>query len=200
MISAIILAAGESERMDKCKQLLKICGKNMVEKVVETVKDSQVDETIVVLGHKADQVLEKLPEENLKIVFNPDYQKGMSTSLKAGIRKLGEETEAVLIVLADQPLVEPEVINRMIKEYEENDGLILAPVYEGERGNPVILDISLKDEMMNVEGDVGARNILKNRGEDFRKIEVGTPSVVMDVDTREDVEKIEKVREDIHGK
>lgn len=200
MISAIILAAGESERMDKCKQLLKICGKNMVEKVVETVKDSQVDETIVVLGHKADQVLEKLPEEDLKIVFNPDYQNGMSTSLKAGIRGLGEETEAVLIVLADQPLVEPEVINRMIKEYEDSDDLILAPVYEGERGNPVLLDISLKDEMMGIEGDIGARNILKNREKDFRKVEVETPSVVMDVDTREDVEKIEKMREDIHGK
>ncbi len=200
MISAIILAAGESERMGSCKQLLNIGEKTMIERVFETVMCSQVDEIIIVLGYNAEQIQDKLPESGFEVIYNPDFREGMGSSLKTGIGEVGEDAEAVLIVLADQPLLEPEVIDRLIERYEESDDLIVAPAYKGERGHPVLLDISLKKELMNIEGDIGARNILKNRKKDFSKIEVETPSVVMDIDTNKDIEKIERMRKYKHEK
>ncbi len=117
MISSIILAAGESERMSSCKQLLKIAGESMISRVVRAVEASKVDEIIIVIGHRADKVREVLPSGDFDIVFNPNYREGMSTSLRAGVDRLGADSEAVLIVLGDQPLVEPEVIDKLIRTY-----------------------------------------------------------------------------------
>ncbi len=194
MISAIILAAGESDRMGICKQLLDIDGRTMIERVVETVNNSKVDEIIIVLGNKSDQIREKLNIDEVETVYNPDFQKGMSTSLKAGIKETGEAAEAFLIVLGDQPLLESEVIDKLVKRYKSSQKTIIAPAYQGKRGHPVLLDISLRDELMEIEGDIGARNILQNRKEEVCEIEVETPSVVFDVNTREDLEKLENMK------
>lgn len=120
LISAVVLAAGRSERMRPSKQLLEIEGRTMVRRVVSSTLDSQVDETIVVLGYKADQVAREIPEEDVGIVMNSDFEEGMSTSLKAGLEGVGEDRDAVVVVLADQPLLEPWLIDRLIEEYERN--------------------------------------------------------------------------------
>lgn len=192
MISAIVLAAGKSERMDRCKQLANFGDKCMVDQVISSVEKSKVGEIIVVLGHRAEDIRRKISKRDVKMVINEEYEEGMSTSLKAGLLKVSDRTDAVLAVLADQPLIEPETIDRLIDEYRKSESSIVAPIYKGVRGNPVILDISLRDKLMNIRGDIGARNILNDRRDEIREVEVDTPSVVFDVNTREDLEKVRK--------
>lgn len=194
MISAVILAAGKSERMQDCKQLLKIGGKPMIKSVVSSVLESNVDETVVVLGYRAREVADELPGGDIKTVVNPDFEEGMSTSLKSGLKKISADSNAVLIVLADQPLLETEVINHLINEYERTDHHIVAPIYKGQRGNPVLIDISLKSDLLKIRGDVGAREILENRKYEVLLVEVNTPSVMLDVNTAEDVKKVRDFR------
>lgn len=192
MISAIVLAAGKSERMDRCKQLVNFGDKYMVDQVISSVEKSKVGEIIVVLGHRAEDIRRKISRRDVKMVINEEYEGGMSTSLKAGLLEVSDRTDAVLVVLADQPLIEPETIDRLIDEYRKSESSIVAPIYKGVRGNPVILDISLRDEIMSIRGDIGARNILNDRRDEIRKVEVDTLSVVFDVNTKEDLEKVRK--------
>lgn len=194
MISAIILSAGESERMRSCKQLLKIGGKSMIERVVSSVLESNVDETVVVLGFRAKEVASELPEGDIKTVVNPDFKEGMSTSLKSGLKEISTDSNAVLIVLADQPLLERKVINDLINEYERTDNHIVAPIYKGQRGNPVLIDLFLKGNLLKIEGDIGGREILKSRKDEVLLVEVDTPSVILDVNTAEDVKRVRDFR------
>lgn len=195
MISAIILAAGKSERMEGFKQLLKIGNRTMVETVVSSVMESKAEDMIVVLGYRADDVYDVLPEGEYKIVFNPDFEEGMGTSLKRGVDELSAETEAFLVVLADQPFLEPETIDEIINEYERAEPEIVAPAYGGTRGNPVLIDCSLRERIMDIEGDMGAREILGEREESVSLVEISSPSVLFDVNTEEDYKKIQR-----HGK
>ena len=192
MISAVVLAAGKSTRMGFCKQLLKIGDRRMIEQVVGNVCTSRVDESIVVLGFMADEIAEKLPKEQVKIVVNPSYEKGMSTSLKAGLNAVDGETDAVIFVLSDQPFVKPFIINKLIDDYERTGAPIVVPTYKGKRGNPVLFDMSLRDELMDIQGDVGGRSIIKKYRKEVRKIEVDSPFILMGIDTKEDLEVLER--------
>lgn len=196
MISAIVLAAGESTRLAPCKQLLEFDNEPMVGHVVGNVLDSRVDEIIVVLGYRAEEVAKVIPKDGVKIIINPDFEEGMSTSLRAGLEEVSQSSGAVLVVLADQPLVKNNVFNKMIKKYKETDASIVAPVYKGVRGNPVLFDLSLKPEMMEIQGDVGARGILKKYEGEVQRVEVDSPGVILDVNTEEDFQKVKKFLEE----
>lgn len=196
MISSIVLAAGRSERMGDCKQLLKIGDQTMVSKVISTLSYSTVDEIVAVIGCKADDVKREISEQGVKIVYNPDYDLGMSTSLKVGVDNVDDSTEAVLIVLADQPLLEVDTINKLVEVYRESKAPLVAPFYRGKRGNPVLIDLDLKSEIMNISGDKGARDILNHNRDKLRAVSVNTPSVLMDIDTKEDLNQVRKVIEE----
>ena len=185
------MAAGESKRMPTCKQLLKIHGKTMIEIVVEKAVESKLDEVIVVLGHKFDVIREYVEKYSnlskpVKIIYNPDFMKGLSTSLKAGLRAISRESGAVVFILADQPMVKVETINRLIEVHSSMNCLIVAPVYRGRRGNPVLVDRRLFKEIFELEGDIGARPLIKRYVDEVVYMATNDPGVVMDIDTMED--------------
>ena len=185
------MAAGESRRMPTCKQLLKIHGKTMIEIVVEKAVESKLDEVIVVLGHKFDVIREYVEKYSnlskpVKIVYNPDFMKGLSTSLKVGLRATSGESGAVVFILADQPMVKVETINRLIEVHSSMDCLIVAPAYRGRRGNPVLVDRRLFKEIFELEGDIGARPLIKRYVDEVVYMATNDPGVVMDIDTMED--------------
>jgi len=192
MISAVVLAAGESTRMGFCKQLLKIEGRTMIEQVVKNVRESRVDEVIVVLGFMANEIAEKLPRDQIKIIVNPRFKEGMSTSLKTGLEAVDREADAVIFVLSDQPFIKPSIIDKIIDEYERTGAPIVVPTYKGRRGNPVLFDMSLRAEVMNIQGDVGGRPIIKKHEKEIREVEVGSPTILMDTDVKEDLEVLER--------
>ena len=143
MLSAVVPAAGMSVRMGQNKLLLAFKGKPLIAHAVDTLLASAVDEVVVVLGHDADKVREKLGGKKVKFVENPDYREGLSTSVRAGIAAVSAHASAIMIYLADQPLLAPEEINSLIRAFAEARKLnksIVVPFFRGRRGNPVILD------------------------------------------------------------
>jgi molybdenum cofactor cytidylyltransferase len=186
MISAILLAAGESKRMGRPKLLLKWGRSTVIEKSVDTLLASKIDELIVVLGHQARAILRRLGARRLKAVVNPHYRMGMSTSIRRGLGQVSSGSEAILIALADQPLIERDLIDHLIDTYGRNPQGIVLPSYKGRRGHPVLLNsLRYRAEMENLMGDVGCRPILERHPEDILEVPVDSEGVVADIDSWE---------------
>ena len=186
MISAIILAADI-----KCVPVtegLPYGRSTIVEEVVNNFLGSKVDEIVLVLGSEDTKIERKIEDKPVKVVINPDYYQGLSSSIKAGLKAADERTSAVLIALGDQPLVKAKVINRIISQYLEKENMkgIVVPVHRGVRGHPTLLDIRYKDEIMNLSGNVGAREIIQRHEEDLLEVEVDTASILSDIEADTD--------------
>jgi molybdenum cofactor cytidylyltransferase len=189
-IGAVVLAAGTSSRMGEAKQLLRVGERTLLQQVIENVRGAGVDEIVLVLGHRAETIQESVVSENVKIVVNRDYREGMGTSLRTGVVALRPETDAAFIVLADQPFVRPETLQRIAEEYRKSDAQIVIPMYNGFRGNPVLLNCSVFPEVMALKGDIGCRAIFGSHAEGIVKVAVGDIGILLDVDNREDFERL----------
>ena len=191
MIAAIVPAAGMSTRMGRNKLLLAFEGKALIAQAVDTLLESEVDEIIVVLGHEADKVKEKLRGKQVTFVENSNYRQGMGTSIRAGLGAVSSGATAIMIYLADQPLLEPEDVNRLIGAFAEardQGKSIVVPFFHGQRGNPVILDSSYKEAILEVVGEVGCKRVIKRNPDKVLVVEMETDHVVRDVDRIEDYE------------
>jgi len=186
MLSAILLAAGESKRMGALKQLMPLGKSTLLEQAIDNLLNSSVDETIVVVGHKAEEITRAIASRPVKIVLNPDYQHGMSTSIIAGLKQVDPKSQAVMLSLGDQPLVESGTINQLIDAFKSHDKGIAVPTHRGRRGNPVIFAIKYKAELLKLKGDIGGREIIKNHPDDVLEVPVDSESVISDIDTRDD--------------
>ncbi len=185
MISAIILAAGESKRMGEVKQLMSFGKSTILEQVIDNVMGSKVNEVIVVLGYKVEEVKKTIRSKQVKTVINPDYVQGMSTSIVAGLKMVNRNTRAVMIVLGDQPLIDSKTINDLITAFSINDKGIVIPVFQGRRGNPVIFSVKYKNELLNLKGDIGGRDIVSRNPDDVLEVTVNCEGVLTDIDTPE---------------
>ena len=193
MISAILLAAGESRRMGRFKQLLQFRDKSFVEHCVDSLLSSRVDEVIIVTGHRDSDVRRALGERPVKFAHNPDYLSGMSSSVKCGVRSLSQLTRGFILALVDQPQISSNVINRVIETFEKERALIVVPAYEGKNGHPILLDISLKDEIMTLNDRQGLNEVVRAHSAATVRVEMPTSEVVEDYDLPEDYERISKV-------
>jgi molybdenum cofactor cytidylyltransferase len=195
MISAILLAAGESKRMGRPKQMLEWQGKTLLQHVLGNLINADADEIILVLGHEAEQIRKSLPECQIKIVINPDYKRGMSSSLRHGLLAMDPRSEAFLVLLVDQPGIGPEIINHMIRDFQQANPKrgIVRPIYRGLRGHPVLIGVRYLQEAMQLQGDEGARQILMNHPEDILEVEVDQDVILKDIDTPEEYQKWLKV-------
>ena len=186
MLSAILLAAGESKRMGELKQLMPLGESTIIEQAIDNLLASAVGETIVVLGHRAEEIKKAIATKPVKIIFNPNYRQGMSTSIIAGLNLVSSQAQAVILALGDQPLVDSQTINQLITEFRSHDKGIVLPTYKGKRGNPVIFAIKYKAELLELKGDIGGRDIVQRHPGDVLEVAVDSESVITDIDTRED--------------
>lgn len=191
-VAAIVLAAGMSRRMGTPKQLLRIAGKTVLEHTLAKVRESAVDEIVLVLGFAADAVEKEISTEGIKIVRNEDYQQGMGTSLRAGVATVGPNAKAALIVLADQPFVQAHTLNQLIEYHGKAKPQVVIPMYRGFRGNPVLLDRSIFPEVRELSGDVGCRAIFGTHTENIRKLAVNDVGILLDIDSQDDFEMLTK--------
>lgn len=189
-VSAVVLAAGASRRMGTPKQLLRIGGETILERTLKNVRASSAAEIVLVLGHAAESVEKTISTEQIRVVRNPDYQQGMGTSLRTGLAAISADAGAALIVLADQPFVRPETLNRLIARYQESKPQIIIPMYQGFRGNPVLLDRSVFEEVKGLNGDVGCRAIFGDHTEGICKLPVDDAGILLDIDSRSDFETL----------
>ena len=181
-ISAVILAAGSSHRLGKTKQLLPLDESTFLEIVIDNVLNSSVRETIVVLGHRAEEITRLISGRPVTVVINPDYHQGMSTSISAGLSRVNQEAQGVIFILADQPLVDGKTIDRLIEHFGRQDNHIIIPVYQGKRGNPVLFTAAYKDELMQLGGDTGGRIIIAQYPDRILEVPVSCEGVVIDID------------------
>jgi molybdenum cofactor cytidylyltransferase len=193
-IAAIVLAAGGSVRMRGPKQLLPIDGQPMVRRVVEAVCGASLAQVVVVTGAYADEVEWALDGLPVELVANEAWSEGMSTSLRMGLGALRQEIQAVLIVLADQPALTSQVLSALVLRYRTTGAPIVAPVCRGRRGNPVLFDRRLFDELMAVEGDQGGRILLTRYAAEVQQVEIDDPAVLFDVDTLQDYQEAQNWR------
>ena len=182
IISAILLAAGESRRMGQLKQLMPFSQSTIVEQAVDNVLNSSVKQVIVVLGYRADEVVNAIGDRPVKVVTNPDYHRGMSTSIMAGLKMVDSRARAVMLTLGDQPLVDGQTIDNLVEAFTAGTKGIAVPVYRGRRGHPVIFDIRYKDELLKLEGDIGGREIIARNPDDVLEVAVDCEGVCIDID------------------
>lgn len=196
MITAIILAAGESRRMGTLKQVLPWGDATVVEAAVDAAqRATEVDEVVVVIGHEAQAVraaLETRTRPKMRIVVNPHYHLGMVSSVKAGVRALEPCVEAFLVAPADQPGIRPEVYDRVVRAYRKlgPQAQIVVPVCGRKGGHPTLFAAGLCQEILDLPhcGE-GLRDILRKHEGKVARVEVEDLAVAEDLDTMEEYER-----------
>jgi len=169
--------------MGRPKQTLPVRGKPMLETVLEVFRRTKVDRIVVVLGAHERDVRAKVRFQSEVVVSNPRHAGGMSSSLKVGLEAAGKGADAVIVALADQPLLSAATVDKLIKAYLQSKAPVVAPIYHGVRGNPVLLDRALFPSMMKVKGDIGARAVVEENRDSLFEVPVEDAGVLVDIDT-----------------
>jgi len=189
-VAAVILAAGSSRRMGgRHKLLLDIAGEPMIRRTVRNVLASTAGETVVVTGHRAEEVGGTLADLAVRIVNNPHHEQGQPTSVVAGVRALSKPCDAVMVVLGDQPQVTQADLDELIAAYGRLEGAsILVPHYGGRRGNPVIFAARHIPGVLSGTVNVGCRHLIETHADEVACVEMGSEAYALDCDTPEDYE------------
>jgi molybdenum cofactor cytidylyltransferase len=191
MIVAVILSAGESSRMGRPKALLPIDGVRFVEKIVAALKSTDVGSIIVVLGHNAEEIRQKISDLPVTILINHDYKQGQLSSLQAAIRHLessseGSSVDGILVHLVDHPYISAGLVNLMIDRFHETKKLIVVPRFQGRRGHPVIFARALFSELLAAGLDQGAKPVVHAHRDETLEIDTEDRGVLIDIDTPEE--------------
>jgi nicotine blue oxidoreductase len=197
-ISAVLLAAGSGSRFGGGKLLAPYRGRPLIEASLANLADAPVDETVVVVGDDAERLRAVCEPYGVRVVENPGWQRGQSTSVRAGLLALGPEVRAAVVLLADQPLVGPGAVERLLAAFEEGAKVAVA-TYGGKRRNPVLFSREVWPLLeAELSGDEGARAVLRRHPDLVTEVpcdEVGDPA---DVDTAEDLRGLERMHEREH--
>lgn len=188
----IVLAAGESRRLGRPKQLLKLDGTELVAHVVERAQASPIDGVKVVTGAHRAAVESAIEDRDVTTVFNPVFAEGQGTSLAAGVRALPDIADAVIVLLGDMPAISPDVIFALARLWREHRPVAAIARYRSGRGHPVLFDRELFPELQQLAGDEGARQLLKRLGDRVVEIPVDADEPPQDVDTEEDWERLQR--------
>ena len=186
MISAILLAAGESKRMNGINKLTKkIKGKPLIKHSVKNILDSSIDELIIIIGHQGEAIKNLInANRKVKFIFNNDYKSGIASSIKIGLKNLSKRTQAFFICLGDMPLINKEIYNQLIKHSKNKK--IIVPTYKNKQGNPVLFSILMKSKIIKIEGDSGAKKILELNKNKILNVDIKDMNLAKDYDTPDD--------------
>jgi molybdenum cofactor cytidylyltransferase len=193
-IAAIVLAAGRSSRMGSVNKLLEIIdGKPIIAYIVETALASgAVCPVIVVTGFEADRVAAALRGLDVTIVNNPDFEQGLSTSLRAGLAALPPDCDGALILLGDMPRIEPSDIAALIAAVKDRN-TICVPINDGKVGNPILWGAAYFPEMMQLTGDSGAKQLLAKQPSSVVEVPIASDRIFTDIDTPSDLAQLKSV-------
>jgi CTP:molybdopterin cytidylyltransferase MocA len=184
-VAAILLAAGRSRRMGAFKPLLPFGKTTVIRSCIQNLHEAGVENIVVVLGYRADDVKQSLNDLHLKFAFNPDPESEMSASIACGVSQLSVETKAVLIALTDQPAVPPGVINAIVSEWRSGKKLVI-PEFKGRGGHPVLVDLTWREELMRLDPVRGLRAFFDANRAWIRRMPVNSPYIARDMDTWDD--------------
>jgi len=177
------MASGFSKRMQQEKLLMKIDEVPMVEAVIRSAKESRLTEVILVYRNPEVKLLADRYE--VKAIYNPNAHLGQSAAIKCGIEAAAVDTKAYLFMVGDQPFLQAEIIDKVIETYETNKPLIVVPTYKGKNTNPVLFDSSLRQSLLQIEGDQGGRGIIEAMRDRAEFIEMNDKAQLEDIDSIE---------------
>ena len=193
-IAAVVLAAGISSRMGENKLLTEIGGRPLVRHVVEAAFSSHASSIVVVTGKDGAQVRAALEGCAVAFVDNREFSRGLSTSLKRGLRALPEDCDGAVMLLGDMPAVTPALIDKLIAAFDPAEGrAICVATHGGKRGNPVLFARRFFEEIEAIEGDVGARGLIGAYPELVCEVDTDDEAPLIDIDTPEDLAAYRKV-------
>ena len=171
------------------KLLLQIGSEVLIRKFVKSVCASEAESVMVVLGHEAEKIKAVLQDQALQFVKNTCYEKGMTTSIQSGVNAASIESEGLMICLADLPFAETSDFNRLIQAFTDfrrtESPLIIVPVFQGHRGNPVLFSAEFRDKLLAHNGE-GCKGILIKYPQCVREVSMENDNLLRDIDTPED--------------
>ena len=190
-IGGVILAAGGASRFGKPKQLLAWRGIPLIRHTAKAALQAGLSPVNVVVGASMEEVAAAIEDLPVRIVNNPNWVNGVSTSIKAGITALPKEIGGAVFMQADQPQVPPALIRSLIEAHEATLNPIIAPEIDGQRGNPVLFDACTFHKLLSLEGDIGGRAL-------FGQFQVHwipwhDPKILLDIDSPESYQKFLRV-------
>jgi len=191
VIAAVVLAAGRAMRFGGPKQIATVGGKPLVQHAVEAAAGGGIDEIVVVVGARADDVEAALSlPPNTRLVRNPDFAAGQSTSLRAGVRAVRPDAAAVMVLLADQPGVTADDVRAVADGFTSSGAPVVRASYRGEPGHPILFARRLFDEVLAATGDEGAREVVRRHVAGVRDVAIDRDPPG-DVDTPADLEALD---------
>lgn len=190
-VGAVLLAAGEARRMGgRPKALLELAGVPLVRRSLVALSGAGVDEVVVVLGHRADEVEPALRDFPVTIARNPDFARGQMSSVRTGVAAMTARLDAIIVAVADQPLLHAQDITDLIGAFKKKRDAesAVVPYVQGERGNPIILDAAIRDDLLSGDVNFGCRQWLAAHPERVARMDSENRHYVVDVDSPEDIE------------
>jgi molybdenum cofactor cytidylyltransferase len=198
-VAGIILAAGESTRMGRPKQLLQAGGVTLIGRIINEALTSDLDEVILVLGHKYEEIRATLGQvlqcPDFKVIKNRKYKEGISSSIIAGLSEVEENNDHVMILLADMPYIDANLIDLLLRRYNDSHLPLGAIRLKTKRTHPVIFSRKLFQELRHLKGDVGARDLFEKYADHACLVEAEGFYDDGDIDTPEDHIKYKKILE-----
>ncbi len=194
-VAAILLAAGRSRRMGTFKPLLPFGDRTVIECCVGNLRAAGIDEVVVVVGHRAEDVRQQLKGFDVRFAVNPDPDSEMSASIALGVEQVGCDARSLIVALVDHPAVPPEVIRSLIEEWKRGATLV-QPEHAGSGGHPVLIDMAYRDELLVLDPAQGLRALFASHREQVRRVPVASPYVARDIDTWE---AYRRLHEDVFG-
>ncbi len=176
--------------MGRPKQLIPFNGQTLLEKVITTAKAADLSCLLLVLGSSARAIIAKINHSEVRIVINKEFREGLGSSLRAGLKALPEQCNAVLVLLGDMPFVSSETIRRLVEAYRKHNSLIVIPIYRGKRGNPVLFDRELFAELAEIRGDQGGRGVIEKHKNEVLELSVEDPFILLDIDNESDLKQL----------
>jgi molybdenum cofactor cytidylyltransferase len=190
MISAILLAAGQSKRMGQPKMLLPWGGSTVIEQVITTFLKAGVEDLIVVTGGAREQVESVISPYPVRNAYNNDYATGeMLSSIQCALRVIHAESEATLIGLGDQPQIQEGSVRLICETYRDHASPLIVPSFQMRRGHPWLVARPLWNEILALRPSESPRDFLNRHADEIRYVSVDSPSVLADLDTPEDYQR-----------
>jgi CTP:molybdopterin cytidylyltransferase MocA len=193
-VSAILLAAGSSRRMEQLKQLLPLHDKPIIRHCLDNLITSGIENIVAVLGYRGDEVLAAIQEMPVQIVLNENQESEMAESVRIGLRAIAEKSSGVLVCLSDHPLVSVDTLKSLMQCFVETPDKIIIPLYKGKRGHPTLFPRNVIEEIFEA-GTL--RDIIDKNRTMLRFLNVQDEGVILDMDTKEDYERIRKKIRDL---
>lgn len=208
-IAGLVLAAGESSRMGRDKALLAYRGRTFLETIIRKLREAGIDRVAVVLGYHAQVIQQALglgdvEAAGVEVVVNPDYRRGQTSSLQAGLTALekpasgvlaaGSDTpDAVVLCLVDHPAFDPATVRALLATFENTGALVVVPIHGGRRGHPVLIAQPLFAPLLALGPDEGANSAIRGWREQTERVEVPDAGILVDVDDEAAYESLKRI-------